>query len=229
MTRRPVGAETTLGGRAAAASRAIAAGSSAIPGPRAILRDGSAELPWMLPAGAVALVAAVLAGNQIARVLRARRAIATFLVLCLGAIASATLTPLGAASALAPSLPAACDFSRLELAPLAQLRGVNDTSLNIALFVPLGIAVALLPRSWRTLAVVVGAISLPVAIELVQLVVRPLGRGCESADVIDNLTGLAVGLTAGILVRVLGTFVASRSAGSARRAPRAEAPLRDDG
>ena len=44
---------------------------------------------------------------------------------------------------------------------------------------------------------------LPASIELIQLLVPPLGRECQSADVIDNLTGLVVGLAAGVVARLL--------------------------
>ena len=89
--------------------------------------------------------------------------------------------------------------------PLGLLRGLNDVSLNVALFVPLGFAIALLPRSRRSLAVLVAAIAFPFVIEATQALVTPLGRGCESADVVDNLLGLAAGLAAGVVARwILG-------------------------
>ena len=47
--------------------------------------------------------------------------------------------------------------------------------------------------------VVVAAIALPFAIEATQLLVPLLGRGCESADVVDNLIGLAIGLAIGLV------------------------------
>ncbi len=47
------------------------------------------------------------------------------------------------------------------------------------------------------------AIALPVAIETTQLVIPALERGCQSADVFDNLTGLVIGLVLGTLARLL--------------------------
>ena len=44
------------------------------------------------------------------------------------------------------------------------------------------------------------ALALPFAIEATQLVVIPLGRACQGADVIDNLTGLVIGLMAGAVL-----------------------------
>jgi len=59
--------------------------------------------------------------------------------------------------------------------------------------------------------VVVGAIALSFAIETTQLLVLWLDRACQSADVVDNLTGLAIGLAGGIVARRLaaGRLVAA--------------------
>ena len=51
--------------------------------------------------------------------------------------------------------------------------------------------------------IVVAAIVLPFAIETTQQLVLWLDRACESADVVDNLTGLAIGLAGGVVVRRL--------------------------
>jgi glycopeptide antibiotics resistance protein len=73
----------------------------------------------------------------------------------------------------------------------------NETSLNVLLVVPLGLALGALPGSPRAAVLIVGAFLLPVAIELFQLAVPALGRGCQSADVIDNTMGLVIGLALG--------------------------------
>ena len=74
---------------------------------------------------------------------------------------------------------------------------LGTTSLNVILFVPLGILIALLPRSRATAFAVIGAALLPLAIESIQLAARPLGRACQGADVVDNILGLALGLAVG--------------------------------
>jgi glycopeptide antibiotics resistance protein len=76
------------------------------------------------------------------------------------------------------------------------------------MFIPLGFAMALAARSSRKAAVLAGAFALPFLIEATQLVVTPLRRGCQSADVTDNLTGLVLGLTAGTVVAWLAPVVA---------------------
>jgi glycopeptide antibiotics resistance protein len=125
--------------------------------------------------------------------------VAFVLILSLGVIVSATLTPQSEALAFGAQGSSSCNLSRLELAPLDELLAVNETSLNVLLFVPLGAAIALLPSTRIELVLAVAAIALPFAIEATQLLVPLLDRGCESADVIDNLTGLAVGFAGGVL------------------------------
>jgi glycopeptide antibiotics resistance protein len=73
----------------------------------------------------------------------------------------------------------------------------NETSLNVVLFVPLGLALGLLPgRRTANLLILAGLVS-PFFVEAIQLVVQPLGRGCQTADIIDNLTGVVIGLLIG--------------------------------
>ena len=83
---------------------------------------------------------------------------------------------------------------------------VHDTLRNILLFVPLGLTVGALPRKPTTAVVIVAAYALPFVIETIQLIAPAMGRGCQSADVIDNSIGLTLGLVIG-----------SVAAGAARR------------
>jgi glycopeptide antibiotics resistance protein len=128
--------------------------------------------------------------------LGAREPIAWLLLISVGVILSATLTP-GTEPYLLTSARATCDLSRLGLAPITTYLTLGTTSLNVILFVPLGISIALLPRSPAIAFAVFGAALLPLAIESSQLVATPLGRACQGADVIDNMLGLALGLAAG--------------------------------
>jgi len=73
----------------------------------------------------------------------------------------------------------------------------NDSLLNVVFFVPLGVVIGLAPRTTRKVALILAAGLLPFVIESTQLLVPALARSCESADVFDNLTGLAVGLVTG--------------------------------
>lgn len=175
-----------------------------------LIRGDSPVLPWFLPGVAISVVVSLAAGGIVGRALGTRRVVASLLLLSLGVIVSATLTPLDGGLDFESVGRGTCDLSRIGLPALGELRRLNDTSLNVLLFVPLGISIALLPRSRRTLLVVVVAIALPFAIELTQLLVPVLGRGCQSADVVDNLLGLAIGAILGAAARGL-VLVARRA------------------
>jgi glycopeptide antibiotics resistance protein len=156
-------------------------------------------LPWFLPGVGLALLCGLLFRERIAFALQIRAAYAVVLVVSLGATLAATLTPL---YGVFEGIPGAhgCDFSRLGFVPLGLLLHVNDESMNILLFVPLGLSIALVPPSRRRTLLALGAMALPVLIEATQLLVPMLDRGCESGDVIDNLTGLGVGGVIGTIL-----------------------------
>ncbi len=138
-------------------------------------------------------------GLVLNRPIRARlgvsSAMAAGLALSVGLILAATLMPGGDP----PHTGATCDLSRMGLAPLAAILSIGAVSLNIALFVPLGVVVGLQARSRTKLLVLIAAVALPFLIESAQLLVTPLERKCQSADVFDNLTGLALGVAGGAL------------------------------
>jgi len=80
----------------------------------------------------------------------------------------------------------------------------------VLLFVPLGVALAKVPRSRRKALLVAGAVLLPVAIEAVQRQAVVLNRSCQSADVVDNLAGLLIGFAIGTLVAYAASIAARR-------------------
>jgi glycopeptide antibiotics resistance protein len=159
----------------------------------------SLDLPWLLPGVVLSVVVSIVASGAVGRTLGVRRAVAWVMVLSLGIIMAATLTPQWEALAFGARGSSSCDLSRLGLAPLGELLSANDTGMNVLMFVPLGAAIGLLPRSRRKAAIVIAAIALPFAIETTQLLAPALDRACESADVVDNLTGLAIGLAGGVV------------------------------
>lgn len=154
----------------------------------------------------VAVMVAVLWSSAVGRRLRTSRLVAALLLFGFGFVAAATLVP-DAAAMTGVSSNGICDFSRVGFAPIEELLHVNFTSLNVLLFVPLGVAVALLPRTRAAAIVTIAAIATPFVVEAVQLVVTALGRGCQTADVFDNLLGLAIGLVIGTLARPLLAWV----------------------
>jgi glycopeptide antibiotics resistance protein len=156
-----------------------------------------AQLPWLIPGCLLAIVVSTLASSRVAHWLGCGRPVAWALLMSVGVIVAGTLTPLAAGSALERSHPGSCDLSRIGPPSFQQLLGPGDALGNILMLVPLGFVIAVLPRSRRKAAVLLCAAAFPVVIEATQLLVIPLGRACESADVVDNLTGLVLGLAAG--------------------------------
>lgn len=161
------------------------------------MRTFATVLPWFLPGVALSIVVALLLGRRIADRLKTTWPVAALLIVALGAVLAATIPP--DRGLLGAGARAVCDLARLGPAPIGEYLRLGDTSLNVALFVPLGLALGLLPRAsakrlWPL------AILLPFAIEALQLLVPALGRGCQSADVFDNLLGLALGASvAGVI------------------------------
>jgi hypothetical protein len=156
-------------------------------------------LPLFVPACVLALAVSTAASSRAARWLGVRRPIAWLLLMSVGVILAGTMTPLDVGNGLSSPSAGVCDLSRLGLPSLDELLRPGDVIGNILMFIPLGFAIALVPRSPRKAAVLAAAVALPFAIEATQLVLTPLKRACESADVVDNLTGLVLGLAAGAI------------------------------
>lgn len=167
------------------------------------MRNLAGVLPWFLPGLAITTVIALAVARRVARRLRTESPIAFLLVMSVGAVLAATIPPDADGFSGRPSAPGRCDFGHIGLAPLSQYLHLGDTSLNVILFVPLGLAVGLLGRSSATVWALVAALALPLAIEAIQSLAPMLGRGCQSRDIVDNLLGLGVGLALGVLLSVV--------------------------
>jgi glycopeptide antibiotics resistance protein len=161
------------------------------------MRGFAMNVPLFLPVTALCLVIAYLVRRPVARRLGGSPFAAFLLVASLGVIVAATLTPISEALAEGVVSSGMCDTRRLGFASLSVYLRASDTSLNVLLFVPLGVALGLMPSSRLVLAITVGAFALSPAIELIQMSVPVLGRGCQTADVFDNTFGLVLGLVAG--------------------------------
>lgn len=143
------------------------------------------------------MLALVVCGG-LARRLGVHRVVAWTSIVSLGAILAATLTPSPEALVLGSlAAPAGCDLSRIGPATWLEYFALGTAGLNVLLFIPLGVSIGLLPNSRAKVLVGICSVILPICIETIQLVVWPLGRACQSADVFDNLAGLTVGLAAG--------------------------------
>ena len=169
----------------------------------------------MLPGLVITTVIALAVAGRVAQRLRTENWIAFVLVVSVGAVLSATIPPVEGGFRGQPAAAGRCDFGRMGLAPLSEyLHLGGDTSLNVILFVPLGLAIGLLGRSPVTAWLLVAALASPVVIEAIQSLAPMLGRGCQSRDVVDNLLGLGIGLVLGALLSVV-------RAGRTRRSQRA--------
>jgi VanZ like family len=161
--------------------------------------------PWMWPALALATSASLVAFRPLALLLRAPRPVVFLLLLSLGGIVALTLTP--GEDAFSPYLVAECVVRIVRPIGFERVMNLGERGLNVVLFIPLGASLAALPRSRTKLGLIAVALVLPFVIEGLQYVVPALGRSCSTVDVIDNLTGLLVGLVIGLGVRPLGALM----------------------
>jgi len=112
-----------------------------------VVRFTIVVLPWIIPGLALSMAIALVACRRLANLLSVRRPIAWTIIVGFGLIVSATLTPLRGVLDLDSVVTGVCDFLRTGIAPVRELLRLNDTSLNVALFIPLGIAIGLVGRS----------------------------------------------------------------------------------
>jgi glycopeptide antibiotics resistance protein len=156
-----------------------------------------AAIPWFWPVTAATVGVATFFSRQVARSFGSTRLHAFVLLVSVGGIVALTLTPAGDVGGHACRLPSSWPISLDDFVP------PTDRGLNVVLFIPLGIALGLMPRSPLKAEAVFLAALAPLLIELTQSIAG-LGRTCEATDVVDNLTGLAVGyLIAGVVGVVL--------------------------
>jgi hypothetical protein len=155
-------------------------------------------LPDFWPAILVALALAAALAVPLGRLLTMPAWVVLTLLGSLGLIAAATLTP-APMSYLPAGHDSTCLTAPLTLPSLLELSSVNETSLNVALFVPLGVACTLLPRLRGVVAVIPFAAAVSPAVELIQYLLPRLERVCSSADLTTNVVGLTIGLLVGLL------------------------------
>lgn len=164
------------------------------------------DLPLFWPAALLVLVFSAGLAGPAARGLRTSGLQAFALLGSVGVILAATITP-SIAAFLRLDRPQGCLLGQFDLPALEVLLYPNETSLNVAMFVPLGLVCGLMRRWSQVTFLSALAVGLPFAIEIIQYAVPALGRVCSTADVADNLTGLAVGLLISIvLVRPIGSL-----------------------
>ena len=162
---------------------------------------------WSLPGLLLWSALALFISGRVSTFLETKRWIAFLLLVNLGLIVALTLSPTTLAVDGAVASSGTCDLSRvLPLAP-GELVQDFDAVVNILLFTSIGFLLALLPLTQRNRIVVASAFLLTFGIELVQLLLPAIGRGCESADMVDNTLGLLIGLAVGYGFMAVATRV----------------------
>ena len=156
------------------------------------------DYPGLWPGLAFSIVAGIVVSGPLGGALGTSRVIAWGLVVGFGLAIAATLTPSAEAIRFGVLGSTSCDIERLTLASLDEILLFGETGLNVILFIPLGFAVGLVPWSRVKVLLIAASVALPFVIEAIQLFVTTLGRACQSADVVDNLTGLVIGLALGM-------------------------------
>jgi VanZ like family len=153
--------------------------------------------PLLVPGVAIALIVGVALGPGASRRTGLSPLQAGMLVFAFGAIAAITLTP-GSGDGLFDG--PWC--GGLRPAPrLGELLSISsEHGLNIALFVPLGVLIGLIPRVRPLTIAALVAGAMPMLIEWIQYSVPQLDRICQTWDALENLMGLIIGLVAGVVV-----------------------------
>jgi len=151
--------------------------------------------PWVIPALIVTLVVSLLLHRWLARRFRTAPWFVLALMLCIGAILSITITP----GIWNPSH--SCSL-KVAFPHPSDLFSFSERSLNIWLFVPLGLTIAATPRRRVGVFFFACAMAMPFMIEGFQHFVPDIGRTCQLTDVINNLTGLFLGGFVGLCVRL---------------------------
>ena len=156
-------------------------------------------VPWAIPLVAASSVAAVV----VALVLQKTRGAGAWLVAALivsGALVVAlTLTPNAGIEESSFVDP------RFDRGPWGYLRQpeywlhLDSRTLNVALFLPLGLTLGLLARGAARWAILAFGFALPWIVEGLQAVL-PFDRDPQSIDLADNTTGFLVGYLIGLLV-----------------------------
>jgi len=151
------------------------------------------NLPLLLPVFLVGLFIAVACGRLLAPRLRCPWWVAVALVASLTLVIAVTLTPQSISEDVIDAGEISWPFTWI-------LALLDERTLNVLLFVPLGFTTALIGSRVVWFAVV-GVLAVPWAVEGIQYLVTWLSRDAQWQDVVDNTVGAVIGLGIGLVVR----------------------------
>lgn len=183
------------------------------------------DTPWLTKGLIVSALVACLLAFPAARVLRVPPVVGWLYVMAFGGILVTTWTP-----SLSDFTVRICATSPLSPIRPHDLITMSTRSLNVFMFVPLALLSVLPRRRTALLATTSLAVALPFIVELGQYLFPHLGRTCSYQDVIDNLTGVVLGVIIGLLIRLTwSTLMQTRNTDTSARATKAsgQEPLTD--
>lgn len=161
-----------------------------------------AAVPWAIPLVAASIVVAVIVGLALRSTMGARAWLIAALIVSAALVIGLTLTPNAGMEGSAFIDP------RSDRGPWGYLRQpeywlhLDSRTLNVALFIPLGLTLGLLARGAMRWVILAVGLALPWLVEGLQRVL-PFDRDPQSIDLADNSTGFLVGYLAGLLVIAL--------------------------
>ena len=160
-------------------------------------------VPWAIPLVAASAMAAVIVALTQRETRGARAWLIAALIVSAALVVGITLTPNAGIETSSLVDP------RWDRGPWGYVRQpeywlhLDERSLNVALFIPLGLTLGLLARGATRWVILGCGLALPWLVEGLQAVL-PFDRDPQAIDLADNTTGFAIGYTAGLLI--MGTI-----------------------
>jgi hypothetical protein len=173
----------------------------------------SQSVPWAIPVIMASVIVAVVVGVLLWRRLGWASWVLAGAIVSLGIIVGVTLTPNANFDGKTFTDP------RPDPGPWGYLTApqywfhLDERSLNVALFIPLGLTLALLVRGrlhWIVLAV---GLALPWIVEVLQIAL-PFSRDSQYIDIADNSTGFVVGFLIGFGLGLIASYSRERVSAS---------------
>lgn len=169
--------------------------------------------PFAPPAFLLGTVVVFFVSRPLAQRVEERRIVLVCWMASLVFILALTLTPSSYALSMEPGVLMTRNWV-WDLPDMSAFFSVNWQSMNLLMFMPIGVASALFARRKNIAVFATVAYATSVIVELIQYLVLPLARPqFNSATVVIGWIGITLGIAAGLLVRtILKRSVASNSA-----------------